>query len=711
MKKLSLLLLFLFGFIATSHATNLQGTLQNPDGSGFNGTLYLSIAQQVGISSLGSCGGPVLVVPETQVVITIKNGIMSAVQGGVTTSTPFVYGGDCTLPAGMPYNAVLRDPNGNTMFSTMWLITGTTQDVGTIYGGSQPIPPTALTIVPGVGLPTGLKCSANSMYLQTDASSGAYLFPCVDGVYVAQGGGGGTGSFAIGSAITGATANGVLFVDGSGNLGQDTSNFNYNSTTHTLTVAQPIVAGITGNANTATSFFSLPSSCTGSQVAYGVDVHGNALCKDLTYADIGSPPGSFPVSSVFSRTGAITAQTGDYSFSQISGTISAGQLSGSGAIVGPLPAGIVYSDGTNLLNWGVTGTGNVVALSTSPVFVTPTLGAALATSINGTPIQANAILMDTTTMLLAAQMPALTGDVTNTAGTLATTVGGLKGVPFCTGFTPTAGQMIIYTTSNTPNPCYAAVTAPVAIALQTNGVDNGKQDKLNLVNGPNILITQDNLGNVHIGCPDCVKVVPDGVSKGVDWVPSTVTTMDDEFTSSPFNQNNIWTIVNQGSATVSNISSNLVIAAPAHSGDSFVGVYQAEPSRPFAVEAKIQLTGESANAYYGGLAFRDSGTGAVVTFRVVNGNTLKVDHWSGPTGSPSNVFSVVLDRQPDYLEVKDDGTNFTFYMSSAGAGMLQVYQEGRGAYLSSADQVGYIAGSASASSGMLLESDWFRRVL
>ena len=35
---------------------------------------------------------------------------------------------------------------------------------------------------------------------------------------------------------------------------------------------------------------------------------------------------------------------------------------------------------------------------------------------------------------------------------------GLKGVPFCTGFTPTTGQAIQYTTASSPNPCYTAVT-------------------------------------------------------------------------------------------------------------------------------------------------------------------------------------------------------------------------------------------------------------
>ena len=38
------------------------------------------------------------------------------------------------------------------------------------------------------------------------------------------------------------------------------------------------------------------------------------------------------------------------------------------------------------------------------------------------------------------------------------TVKGVNGVPLCTGFTPTNGQTIQYTTGGTPNPCYAAAT-------------------------------------------------------------------------------------------------------------------------------------------------------------------------------------------------------------------------------------------------------------
>lgn len=48
------------------------------------------------------------------------------------------------------------------------------------------------------------------------------------------------------------------------------------------------------------------------------------------------------------------------------------------------------------------------------------------------------------------------GDLSGTSSSQ--TVIGLKTVPFCTGYTPTNGQLIQYTTGGTPSPCYNAVT-------------------------------------------------------------------------------------------------------------------------------------------------------------------------------------------------------------------------------------------------------------
>src|ERR1700735_666922 len=54
---------------------------------------------------------------------------------------------------------------------------------------------------------------------------------------------------------------------------------------------------------------------------------------------------------------------------------------------------------------------------------------------------------------------ALTNDAISTSTGGVTTVVGLESVPFCAGYTPTAGEAVEYTTSSSPNPCYTA--APV----------------------------------------------------------------------------------------------------------------------------------------------------------------------------------------------------------------------------------------------------------
>lgn len=52
---------------------------------------------------------------------------------------------------------------------------------------------------------------------------------------------------------------------------------------------------------------------------------------------------------------------------------------------------------------------------------------------------------------------ALTQDVAASGtGSVAATVQGIETVPFCSGYTPTNGQFIQYTTGGTPNPCYSA---------------------------------------------------------------------------------------------------------------------------------------------------------------------------------------------------------------------------------------------------------------
>lgn len=124
--------------------------------------------------------------------------------------------------------------------------------------------------------------------------------------------------------------------------------------------------------------------------------------------------------------------------------VTAAQIYGSGGIaIGSLASdpgvGNLNLGGGSILNNGVspTGTGGYVR-ATSPALVTPNLGTpSAATLTNATGLPTSGL----TGTLLAAQEPAHTGDMTNTAGSLATLVTKTNGVAFGPAATALLGQL------------------------------------------------------------------------------------------------------------------------------------------------------------------------------------------------------------------------------------------------------------------------------
>src|ERR1035441_8876310 len=106
------------------HATTLTGSMNNPDGTGANGTLVLSLSQQAALSSSGGCGGPVQIIPTYQVRIKVVAGALQ--------SPPAIYGNDCLLPQGTYYLMQFVDSNSNLLYTDMWLVQGASQNIGSI---------------------------------------------------------------------------------------------------------------------------------------------------------------------------------------------------------------------------------------------------------------------------------------------------------------------------------------------------------------------------------------------------------------------------------------------------------------------------------------------------------------------------------------------------------------------------------------------------
>lgn len=126
MKKLATLLLALAWFAPHAFAQNTQlsGTLNLPNAAGFNGYMYLSLPiPGSAISSCSGSGAPQQVMPVEQVVVKIVNGAMS--------TAPKIWGADCMLPTGLPYNVRIVDAQGNQVMTDQWLIAGSTFNIGT----------------------------------------------------------------------------------------------------------------------------------------------------------------------------------------------------------------------------------------------------------------------------------------------------------------------------------------------------------------------------------------------------------------------------------------------------------------------------------------------------------------------------------------------------------------------------------------------------
>lgn len=129
-------------------------------------------------------------------------------------------------------------------------------------------------------------------------------------------------------------------------------------TVHNLIATGTITGSLVGNASTATALKNVPSVCTGGNKPTGIDVNGNALgCS--------TPSGG--VSSVFGRTGAVTAVSGDYSsFYDAIGAASAAQTAAITA------AEAFSANGSNITSGTVASARVPLAQTASNLAATPT---------------------------------------------------------------------------------------------------------------------------------------------------------------------------------------------------------------------------------------------------------------------------------------------------------------------------------------------------
>lgn len=138
------------------------------------------------------------------------------------------------------------------------------------------------------------------------------------------------------------------------------------------------------------------------------------------------------------------------------------------------------------------------------------------------------------------------------------------------------------------------------------------------------------------------------------------------------------TWVNQGSATLANGSTGLVLTAPSSGSTNILGVTKAAPSTPYTVTALIAMAADSANYPQTGIGWYDGSSKIEFIMRQAqNGSEphITVSDYSSPTAFAGNLGSgnVNSPSTPTWFQIEDDGTDVHYRYSQDGASFYEWY--------------------------------------
>lgn len=144
---------------------------------------------------------------------------------------------------------------------------------------------------------------------------------------------------------------------------------------------------------------------------------------------------------------------------------------------------------------------------------------------------------------------------------------------------------------------------------------------------------------------------------------------------------------NQGTATVTDIATGMLLSAPSTAGDNLVIRKKTAPATPYTITALVALASKAMNnAQTVGLGWDDGTKLHVIINQFSNGNLgsiLYVGKYTNVTTFNSADFqSTAAPPNPTWVQINDDGTNVAFRWSVDGANFETLYSVAKtGGYL------------------------------
>lgn len=155
-----------------------------------------------------------------------------------------------------------------------------------------------------------------------------------------------------------------------------------------------------------------------------------------------------------------------------------------------------------------------------------------------------------------------------------------------------------------------------------------------------------------------------------------------------------WSWVNQGAASTATELGGERITAPSSTRNFRLRTRSLSPSSNYSAVAYVEVAAvpvSGSNLWLGGIGLRNSSSGSFISFGPYLDNStffsaLAVYRWTNATTISANsfakpVYSLAGGMIPNWLRIRDDGTNRYFDYSNNGVDWITVYSEGRTAFI------------------------------